>query len=94
MKKINGLAINENDIMVSFDMIPLFTNVPVQDTIVIKKQLKKKTNGIDSNTAMFLGTVFKSKCIIYFRWQILWTNRWHDNGFETCSIYSWKKLIK
>lgn len=41
VNKINNIRVKTNDILVSFDVVLLFTNVPIQDTLNIIKKSQK-----------------------------------------------------
>ena len=48
VQTIKQLKIQPNDILVSLDIVSLFTNIPVEETLdIIKQKLKLKTDIID-----------------------------------------------
>ncbi len=55
MEKINSPAINSKDYMISFDVVSLFTKVPIKEVILILKIILEQDDSLEDRTAITPG---------------------------------------
>ncbi len=55
MEKINSPAINSKDTMISFDVVSLFTKVPMKEVIPILKMILEQDDSLEDRTAITPG---------------------------------------
>ncbi len=58
MEKINSPAINSKDYMISFDVVSLFTKVPIKEVILILKIILEQDNSLEDRTAITPGELY------------------------------------
>ena len=52
MEIVNGVCLDRNDVMVSYDVSSLFTNVPIQEAIDAIRDMLQKDETLDERTVL------------------------------------------
>ncbi len=66
MEKINSPAINSKDYMISFDVVSLFTKVPMKEVILILKIILEQDVLLFADIALWWLWLLKDQCYSIF----------------------------